>query len=560
MKKRNLIYLPLLCSMLFAACKKDFLDRKLDTNYTEKEVFASYGTMRDFAYGIYTYLPQGFERFGGAMLDAATDDGLHAGANTTIQQLTNGGWGPFSNPDNQWGNLYIGIRKANLFLEKSADYKEIIKRDLVTPEGITAYKRDSTDMSRLRAESRFLRAYFYFELIKRYGGVPLIVKTLSAEDDLKLKRNTFEECTAFIANEIEAVIGDLAPTWSGIDNSNKIGRGTKGAALALKSRALLYAASPLHNTSNDSEKWSRAAKAAHAVIELNRYSLQSNYRDLFRLMQSNEFIFERRYTASNSFERTTYPVGFEGAIGGINPSQGLVDAYETTKGRAIADDSDYDPQNPYVNRDPRLQMTLIVNNSDYKGRKVELWSAGLDGPGKPRASKTGYYLKKYSDEGLNLLQNRTSSHAWVYFRYAEILLNYAEAMNEAFGPDVAPAGFSKTASQALNDVRKRGSVNMPAVTGVSREEFRLRVRNERRVELAFEEHRFWDVRRWKIGTETLGKPVLGIAITRLSNNSFLYNSAIPVENRVFNEKMYLYPIPRTEIDKSVGVIIQNTGW
>lgn len=558
--KKYIIPIFAFLSMIFVACEDEVLDRKIDTNYSEEQVFSSYTTMRDFGIGIYTYLPEGFNRINGAMLAAATDDALHSGTGTEILALNNGSWGPFNNPDDQWAHFYVGIRKANLFLEKTEDFEHKIYRDTLTDEGKQSYMIQVNDLNWLRAEAHFLQAFFYFELAKRYGGVPIIDKPLSPDDDLTLARNSYDEVIDFIVSEIEIAEEGLRDTWVGFDSDNKIGRATKGAALALKSRTLLYAASPLHNPENDLEKWKKAAAAAHEVIELNRYSLADNYRALFRANQSNEFIFERRYSASDALERANYPVGFEGAVGGANPSQNLVDAYETINGLPINEDPAYNPQNPYADRDPRLGMTVIVNNSDYKGRKVEVWQGGLDSPGKPRGTRTGYYLKKFADEGLDLLQNRTSVHTWIYFRYAEILLNYAEAMNEAFGPD-DNAGYSLTAREALNIVRQRPGVNMPAVTVTSKEEFREKVRNERRIELAFEEHRFWDIRRWKKGAEFLGSPIYGVKVIRDSDGTFIYQyPEIPVENRVFQDKMYLYPIPREEINKTSGHLTQNTGW
>ncbi|MGX5689726.1 RagB/SusD family nutrient uptake outer membrane protein [Arcticibacter tournemirensis] len=554
--KRIIILINAAIIFLTIGCEKGFLDRKLDTNYSKEEVFLSYGTMRDFGLGIYTFLPQGFNRIDNAMFASASDEAVHSGTGTFILGLTNGSWGPFSNPDDVWDNMYRGIRKANLFLENSGEYRTVLYRDTVTESGKANYKSQTDDIKWLRAEARFLRAFFYFELIKRYGGVPLIKETLDAENT-RLPRNTFEECVNFIVTELDATNTSLRDTWSDFNSGNQIGRATRGAALALKARVLLYAASDLNNPGNIRTKWIEAAQAAHSVIALNRYSLASNYRDLFRQMQSAEFIFERRYSASNGLEKTTYPVGYEAASGGVNPSQNLVDAYETSNGLPIKSDPSYNPQKPYDNRDPRLLMSVIVNNSDYKDRKVEIWEGGKDGTGKPRATRTGYYMKKFADESLDLLQNKTSSHAWIYFRYAEILLNYAEAMNEAYGPDDA-AGFTLTARQALNMVRKRTGVNMPNVTDVSVSAFRERVRNERRVELVFEEHRAWDVRRWKIAEQELGSPINGVKIVK-TGDLFSYQY-VQVENRVFTEKMYLYPIQRTEIDKTSGVIKQNPGW
>lgn len=555
------IIIGLVGVLLLTACEKNFLDRRLDTNYTIDQVFNSAGTMRDFGLGIYAYLPAGFDRIDGALLASASDEAVHAWPGSAVHRLVNGSWSAFNNPDDQWAANYAGIRKATLFLDRSADYRQIVYRDTITESGKNAYVNDVNDIGWLRAEAAVLRAYFYFELIKRYGGVPIIREVLDAESAPMLPRNSYEECVDFIVAQVDEALPALRDSWRGFQSDRFLGRITQGAAMALKARVLLYAASSLNNPAGDGAKWLAAAEAAHEVIALNRYTLADNYRDLFRAVDNGEFILERRYEASNGLERSSYPVGFEGARGGTNPSQNLVDAYETRNGLPIDEDADYDPQQPYENRDPRLQMSIIVNNSSYKGRTIELWAGGLDGPGKPRASETGYYLKKFVDEGLDLLQNRTSIHNWIYFRYAEILLNYAEAMNEAYGPDAVPAGFTLSAREALNTVRQRVGVEMPPVTDADQAAFRNRVRNERRVELAFEEHRFWDVRRWQIAEQALGQPIHRVAVTRAGDGTFTY--AYPgqaVQSRVFENKMYRYPIPRAEVEKSNGVLTQNEGW
>lgn len=555
------ITIGLVAVFALTACEKNFLDRRLDTNYSIDQVFSSAGTMRDFGLGIYSYLPAGFDRIDGALLASASDDAMHAWPGSAVQRLVNGSWSAFSNPDDQWAANYAGIRKATLFLDRSLDYRQIVYRDTVTESGKNTYINDVNDIGWLRAEALVLRAYFYFELIKRYGGVPIIDEVLDAETPPMLPRNSYDECVAFIVSQVDAAIPDLRDSWRGFQSDRFLGRITQGAAMALKSRVLLYAASPLNNPAGDETKWQAAAQAAHDVIALNQYTLADNYRDLFRAVDNGEFILERRYSASNELERASYPVGFEGSRGGTNPAQNLVDAYETINGLAIDDDPEYDAQHPYDNRDPRLQMSIVVNNSSYKGRTVELWNGGLDGRGKQRASETGYYLKKFVDEGLDLLQNRTSTHNWIYFRYAEILLNYAEAMNEAYGPDNVPAGFTLSAREAVNMVRQRPGVDMPPVEEASQGAFRERLRNERRVELAFEEHRFWDVRRWQIAEQALGVPIRGVAITRADDGTMGYSyDGQVVQSRVFEERMYRYPIPRIEVEKSNGVLTQNEGW
>jgi hypothetical protein len=502
-----------------------------------------------------------------AMLASASDEADHADVNSDIQLFNMGTWNAAVNPEDAWGHFYQGIRRANVFLENSADFENIIYRDTLEIANKTTYEYNVRDIAWLRAEVRFLRAYYHFELLKRYGGVPIMETAEEDRNVLKsMTRKSFEETISFIEGECDAVVPQLKDTWVGFDSEKWRGRATKGAAMALKSRLLLYAASPLHNPGNDKAKWEKAVIAAHDVIMLNRYSLHSDYKGLFRLGNGSdgnpEVIFAQNGYSRNDFERFNYPIGYDqGGQGSTCPTQNLVDAYEmNTTGMAIGEPgSGYDPANPYAGRDPRLNMSILTNATVFKGRAVEPWVGGLDGLGKTRATTTGYYLRKFVDDGLNLTQNSTSMHTWILFRYAETLLNYAEAMNEAFGPE-SRNGYSLSAKAAVDMVRSRTGVVMPILPpGLSTDEMRMRIRNERRVELAFEEHRFFDVRRWKIAEQTENMPAMAMKITKESNGTFTYK-VVKAEDRVFDARMYFYPIPQAEVLKSGGAITQNEGW
>jgi hypothetical protein len=352
-----------------------------------------------------------------------------------------------------------------------------------------------------------------------------------------------------------------------------LGRATKGAALALKSKTLLYAASDLFNdpswtsgfdqpdlislTGDRNERWKAAADAAKAVIDLSEagYSLHNNYRALFLGFNFSEIIFSRRNESSNDFEKANYPVGYDLGNGGTTPSQNLIDAYEVIEdGEAVPfnwNNPDH-VNSPYSNRDPRLGMSVIWNNSNFKGRAVEIWDGGLDGPGIVNASRTGYYLKKYVTENLNLLQGNKSVKSWHIFRLADVYLMYAEALNE-YDP-----GNGDIATY-VNLVRQRSGVNMPEISGgLSQSEMREKIRHERRVELAFEDQRRWDLRRWMEAAPALSAPLRGVDVDRVGEDQFAYSPMI-VENRVFSNNMYLYPIPQGEILISNG-IKQNPGW
>lgn len=562
------VFIWLLLIAALTGCKK-YLDRELETNFEEEDVFVDYTRMSQTGHGVYAFLLNrfGYDRISNAMLASASDEADHADPLSGIQQFNMGTWTPSSNPENYWDDWYQGIYRANLFLEKSQDYEKIIYRDTIDPSNKNDYYYRVRDIAWLRAEVRFLRALYHFELIKRYGGVPIITQSNYTTEELKaMPRKSFDECVAFIESEIDGVLPELKDSWVGFDSEKWRGRVTQGAARALKARMLLYAASPLHNPNNNVSKWEKAAQAAHDVIAMNKYSLHNDYKGLFRLGNgadgNPEVIFAQQGYSRNDFEKRNYPIGYDqGGQASTCPSQNLVDAYEMkSTGLGIGEPgSGYDPANPYAGRDPRLTMSILVNNTNFKGRPVECWVGGQDGLGKPKATTTGYYIRKFLDEGLNLAQNNASMHMWILFRYSEILLNYAEAMNEAYGPETK-AGFTMTAKQAVDAVRNRAGVVMPPLPpGLSKDEMRARIRNERRVELAFEEHRFFDVRRWKIAEQTENMPIMRMRITRTGPNTFTY-LVEKAEDRVFTPKMYLYPIPEVEVLKSEGNLVQNAGW
>ncbi len=250
----------------------------------------------------------------------------------------------------------------------------------------------------------------------------------------------------------------------------------------------------------------------------------------------------------------------------------MVDAYQTTDGYDVVLNNGvwsagastvFDPANPYDNRDPRLLQTVIVNGKTWKGSTVETFSEGANGLPLADATLTGYYLKKYVREDIEITGSNTNSkeHAWVLFRLAEIYLSMAEAMNEAYGPTAIPAGFTMDATSALNMIRTRAAVGMPALSGLSKEDLRSAIIRERQVELAFEDHRFWDVRRWKLldnsNANSVTENVYGIQIT--NTNGVLSYSTILVDDRIWDDKMYLYPIPYNE-NKINPNLVQNPGW
>jgi hypothetical protein len=552
MRKKYLILFAAWSITGFSGC--NYLDTKIDTQITPETLNSDYSKLQNLGYASYTYIRNGFYLIDNNIPAPMSDEAEQTAPSSGVQLFNQGSWNAYNNPDNPYSYYYQGIQAANFFLDYTVDYKNQLaqNRDTLSDNG-HQYDLDVADIGWMRGEAHILRAFFYYDLIKRYGGVPLVTKTLSLTDSLNLPRTDYDTVVDFIVSEIDNYKDSLQVNWKTYD-SDKDGRFTQGAALALKSRVLLYAASPLHNESNDLSKWAAAAQAAHDVIALNQYSLSTNYRQLFLGSNSttdNEIIWSIRCGPTNSMEIENYPIGTPGGNSGVTPSQNLVADYEYP--------GTPDPGNPYKNRDPRLGFSIVTNNSTWNSRTIEIYSGGTDSWNNTNASKTGYYLKKFLDDNLYLTQNQTVVHNWVMFRYAEILLNYAEAMNEAYGPDL-DNGYGMTARAAVNRVRSRTGIGLPPVVAANQSEMRDKIKHERKIELAFEDHRYWDLLRWKDAETVLNQPLRGIKASMNGANSFTYTE-FNVENRVFiAPKMYYYPIPDAEIKKSNGVLVQNPGW
>lgn len=548
--KKLLFYITPFVVVGFAACKKDLLETVPRDQLSEVIVWTDANAAEQFVNSIYLRNISGFERpeqewgAGVYMLDAASDDGDLAFTWSQSQSFNDASFNPANSPlFVQWGRYYGQVRAANLALENL---------DKVT--GNDAKKQ------RLKGEVYFLRAFVYHDLLRFYGtktvategGVPLLDKTLKPGDNFKIPRAGYSETVDFIIKDIDAAM-PLLPN----KNETVEGRATKGAAMALKSRVLLYA-----------ERWAEAATAARAVMTITPgYSLFPDYENIFLTKNNSEIIFAKKYNApavvhgaggpgAPGFNTVNLPAyGTFGGWGGTNPTQNLVDAYEGTDGRPIASSTVYNAADPYKNRDPRFYATVLHNGSVFSGKPVETFDGGANSKAAgPDGTNTGYYLRKFLDprpEKVANLYPSTSDQDWIFFRYAEVLLNYAEAQNEAAGPDA-------TVYNAINMLRTRPGVNMPALpVGLSKDEMRQRIRNERRVELAFEEHRFFDVRRWGIAKQVLNGPAQGMKITK-TGNTFTY-TRFTFENRVFLDKMIVLPIPQAEIDKNPAAK-QIAGW
>lgn len=538
--------IPLIATLLFS-CKQ--LDYDEGVGYKKEDMFTYFARTKGILTNVYSYLPSDFGTFDGAMQDAGIDDAEYVWNNSIIHKYNNGTWSSISPIDDVWSRYYAGIRAAHVFLENKPDAFEAIKWNAEYPQIMAQYKH-------YPFEARFLRAFFYFELIKRYKNVPLVTRSYSVEEVNGLSPATFDEVVDFIKAECDAIEDQLPANFSTVAEK-ETGRITKGAVMALRSRTLLYAASPLHNPSNVKQKWIDAAQAAKKLIDFA--TTASTYQLVNELnvnnLNSRELILERRQGNTNTFEALNFPIGYEGGKSGTNPSQNLVDAFE------MKDGSKFDWSNPdhvsniynTTRRDPRLFKTVIVNGSTWKSRVVETFIGGRNGLPQNAATLTSYYLKKYLVESISLDPNNitTAQHTWVLFRYSEILLNYAEALYEAYGDaNYIDANFNLSPLAAVNRVRLRST--MPALVV---NDFRSQVRNERRVEFAFEGHRFWDIRRWKIANQLTD--VYGLTIEKNGTN-YTYTKKL-IAKRVWNDRMYLYPISNTEIFKN-NLLKQNPGW
>ncbi len=380
--KNKFYFLSTFFLILLAACQK--LDREIITDFNKSLIESVQGNVGSLLNGVYAELREGFLDVDGAMMASATDEAEHTNETSAVQKFNNGSWNAINNPNNVWGGFFRGIRKANVFLI-SSDSVNLDRYKLdPSPSQQLVYITSLAEIKRWKYEARFLRVLFYFELVKRYGGVPIITTPLSEENIPSLKRNTLQECIQFIIDESDSAANNLPVVYP---VAADLGRATKGAALALKARTLLYAASDLFNnpswaagytqpllislpSGDRAQRWKAAADAAKAVIDLpgTGYALFNNYSTLFRAFNNTEIIFTRRNGASNTFKAANLPIGF-GGRSGTNPSQDLVDAYEVKTSATTSEKFDWNnpahAANPYATtgataRDPRLFLTILV--------------------------------------------------------------------------------------------------------------------------------------------------------------------------------------------------------
>jgi hypothetical protein len=519
------IFLGALAIAFFSGCQKDLLVTIPNDRISTAIFWKTDNDALLAANAVYTYMAENANHF--MSWDGMTDIGYSHSPQSAESFILQGQFDALnSRVSADWDSCYAGIRAANTFLSHIGQVQAT----------------DTALIARLTAEVRTLRAYFYIRLASLFGDVPLVTKELSLEESKKLTRTPVSQVWDFISKELSDAADHLPLT------QKDKGRITKGAALALKARAMLYAG-----------RYQEAADAADMVIKSGVYSLYPSYQDLFSYAaeDNTEVILDIQFikdTYSNNMFGLLAPHSLNSNSIYV-PTKNLVDAYDMANGLPVTDpNSGFDPMNPYDNRDPRLEYSIFVPGDMLPNGKLfdpypdsntgdAVGSSFVVGP-------TGFNVKKYvnkedlpnpGDCGINI----------ILLRYAEVLLTYAEAKIELNQID-------NSVYDAINQVRQRPDVNMPPVTsGKSQDEMRQIVRHEREVELAFEGLRFFDIRRWKIAANVMPGKVYGI--TYKDNNGQLQTIDVPGWVQQWDDRNYLWPIPQKELDLDPD-LTQNTGY
>lgn len=583
----------ILTLMSAISCKKDFLETQPSTEFSETLVWSDPALAETFLNQIYFRLD---EPLTDGRMKANLVDEAHYRGNAASRNFNNGvitqddipGWG--NARYRSWSDLYKSIRYCNIFFKKVDE--------LPVNDNLIDGKKPK---DRMTGEAHFLRAYLYFLLSSVYGGVPIITEVYELDDDFEVPRNSFAETIDFIVGELDKAAG-LLPE---INTGNNLGRASKGAALALKSRVLLYAASDLYNTpvfpgftkpeligyteGNRIARWQAAKNAAKAVIDLNLYnlykgepgpadSIAQNLVDIFTSKYTQEDIFVKFFVTPMGQRWGLYssPNGYHG-WGTNAPIADLVDDFEMIDGSKFDWNNPVSAAEPYQNRDPRFYSTILYNEAPWRVRPADVkgldplnkiqtgvwqrWNAatnsmvedyGVDTRNSTvedwNGSYTGYYVRKYLDPN-NDAQYVNQAMTWRFIRYAEVLLNYAEACIEL--------GEDAEAQIYINKIRKRAGMPNVTESGTALKE---RYRNERRVELAFEDHRFFDVRRWTIGPDAY-KPIHVAKVVYELNPDKTTATRPKVTHELFEkhtwiDKAYFLPILRDEMSKN-SLLIQN---
>ncbi len=562
--KKIMRYLAALLPMIAVTVScTDFLDRAPGDNLTEEQMFSKIETAEQYLDNAYIFLPDfqyntedldGRYKLGGATDEIGFQQGSGYGASPFDINL--GNWNPNRMPmERNWSDYYECIRRCNMFIK---DY------DLI-PEDMSAGGK-SNRKERLLGEAYGLRGYYYFLLFKQWGGVPIILDVLdpgNVESIKGIKRATAEETLNQVMSDMDEAMKYLPYDH---DDAN-FGRFTKLVAIVVQSQVKLYWASKFWNRDNDIERWEEAADYCRTALkeaEDHGHTLALKYSDLFnKTGVEKEVIWTKNSEHYECYWWDFYamPLGY-GAFNVDGPIQEMVDDFEmkasgevpvlgyTEDNKQILNPkaTDYDPTHPWDGREDRFYSCILYNGATLQGRPIDISANGKDDINIGSIIRTNYFTNKYLDPNHNLVTNVQ----WTYRRFAsmrtgELYLNYAEALNEVEGP-------TNRVRELVNVIRRRANcIEIPA--GLTQDEMRERIRHERRIELCFENHRFWDVRRWMIAEQVDNKTVHRVTVAADGTISY------PVfQHRVFDpSKHYLFPIPQKEIDKN-RLLEQNPGW
>lgn len=613
-KVRYLVCTALLAGILFPSCS-DFLEQvPKDEIPTIEQVFERRKYSEEFLANIYSYIQENAHRTVNIPWDGLSDDMDVTPQRKVHDQVNKGNWNP-SNTPSQWNwypRYYAGIRAASYFIQHIGDNTELLG---------TEFGRRL--IVQYTGEARFLRAYFYYCLLRQYG--PFIIigdEVISPELDrthaeMNRARNSYEECVQYIINELNAAEAELPYAhFSDEQPETEWGRATKLMCKAVKSRVLLLAASPQFNEeasylyasfknkdgkqlvalTYDQEKWKQAAEGAMEVIryaessgKVGLYRSAANHpylncRDVFLEPWNKEVIFCKYSSDFNSYERSCISRA-SGGYQATGITQQLVDEFETNKGLSIHEDPAYSEEgfsdspmeinpkgaigpaeslpkgvfNMWVNREARFYLNVlfhgryIINHSDRTVQHSFFYTGNSGKANTWDFSTTGYVSCKNVHPDAIPVPAKYIERPFVVMRYAEFLLNFAEAANEYGGPSWQLDG--KDAYWAINEIRNRaGLPNLAA--GLTKKQMQERIRHERRVELCMEYARYFDTRRWLIAEETDGGSFSGMNVD-VDGEAFFKRTVF--ETRVFRKSFYLFPIPQTEINKNVNMV-QNPGW
>ncbi len=528
---------------MLASCSGE-MDYSETNTFEKKDIEAEFDYVNGIISTVYRTIDYDYgQNYDGAMLASATDESEYAVTGNTIENYYNGAWSPTTPMKHVWTNSYKGITYCNLFLDQftGLTFDEYEIND--------EYDNNMHRYNNYQYEARWARAYFYFQLVRHYGGVPLVTKYITPEESNTLSRNTSDEVFDFIISECDAIQDNIIRDPAS-DITNETGRAGKLAVMALKAEAALYKASPLFNPNDDKARWKAAAQAQQALLDsakvigghdLCAYEKLWAY-DNYQGAGSDEIILGRRVGEVNTPEKYNFPAGIEGGKGGNCPTQTLVEAYEegdTRKDLTIAKNGDVWP-----NKNPELETF-------YGGKNGQPLSGG---------TPTGYYLKKLCHGDISLASNskrETDKHTYVLYHLSTFWLNYAEAVFKCTGSAYAKGEFKYTPAEAVNKVRNEHG-NLPNLpTTLTADEFWEKYKNERFVELAFEGHRYYDVRRWKEADKHF-RSIKELKLTRNDETGEI-TSTVQTVQRQWDDKMYLAPIAQADRQKNPN-LTQNTGW